>query len=558
MKFTLAGFIIVLLLSWFLVKPMVGPGYFPMHYDTQVARVVVMGKALREGQFPVRWVSDLGYGYGYPLYNFYAPLPYYFGGTLYAFGIDSVVATKTMFTLGVLLAVVFFYLFADYVFGTIGAIVGTLFFSYAPYHAVQVYVRGAVGEYWSIAFAPLILWGFSLIAKKKSSIGIVVGGVGLSCVIVSHTILGFLTTGIVIGGIILYSIVAAIRRTFDADLVKNFILTVLLGLGLSAFFWLPAFVEMGSTSVSSMISHASTNFFDHFVCPLQLWDSPWGYAGSAPGCIDGMSFKLGKLQLIVTVAGAIMWIVSLKNKKNSIITAVAAIGVFLFILSVAGMIDISKQIWLFVPFVSFIQYPWRLLTFAMFAMGISASFLIAMIPEKIYRIPLAIFVVGVCLFMNAKLFVPQYLYARDSRAFETMDELRFRISKISDEYLPQGIKKPINVSEIVSTPITGSQDLTLSGVVDLDTYYKAVLESKIDQQILFQKAAFPGWIYRMNGALIHPAIVHGVPRVILSKGKSTFEASLTNTPVRIVGNALSVISLVLAGGILLYGKKTKT
>ncbi|KKR71564.1 MAG: hypothetical protein UU15_C0048G0007, partial [Candidatus Levybacteria bacterium GW2011_GWC2_40_7] len=103
------GLIFVIILSFWSVKSLIERGYFPMHDDTQVARVVVMGKALRNGQFPVRWVSDLGYGYGYPLYNFYGPLPYYFGGSLYALGVDSVMATKWMFGIGTVLAAVTMY-----------------------------------------------------------------------------------------------------------------------------------------------------------------------------------------------------------------------------------------------------------------------------------------------------------------------------------------------------------------------------------------------------------------------------------------------------------------
>jgi hypothetical protein len=222
------------------------------------------------------------------------------------------------------------------------------------------------------------------------------------------------------------------------------------------------------------------------------------------------------------------------------------------------MIDVSKSLWLIVPFVSFIQYPWRLLAFVMLAMGISASFFISTIQQRTHQILLAIVVVGICLFMNAKLFAPQYLYAQDSKAFETTDELRFRISKISDEYLPPGIKKPISASEIITAPIIGNENLRVTEITDSDTNYKAILESNIDQQTVFQKAVFPGWIYKINGLLVRPTIVQGEPRMVLSKGKSTFEASLTNTPIRIVGNVLSVISFVLVGGVLTYGKKTKT
>ncbi|HSA83405.1 MAG TPA: hypothetical protein VLF20_00780, partial [Patescibacteria group bacterium] len=71
--------LLVLGLSYWAVAPFFLPGFFPMHDDTQVARVFEMHKALIDGQFPVRWVADLGYHYGYPIFNFYAPLAYYIG-----------------------------------------------------------------------------------------------------------------------------------------------------------------------------------------------------------------------------------------------------------------------------------------------------------------------------------------------------------------------------------------------------------------------------------------------------------------------------------------------
>ena len=97
MKRHIFSLIVLLLLSFGAIRPLLAKGFFPMHDDTQVGRVIVMGKALRNGQFPVRWVSDLGYGYGYPLFNYYGPLPYYVGGFLYALGLPAVEATKVIF-----------------------------------------------------------------------------------------------------------------------------------------------------------------------------------------------------------------------------------------------------------------------------------------------------------------------------------------------------------------------------------------------------------------------------------------------------------------------------
>ena len=88
------------------------PGFFPMHDDTQVVRVDQMYRALISGQFPVRFVPDLGYGYGYPIFNFYNPLPYYFGALFMALGLDALLATKLMFIFPIILSGLTMYLLA--------------------------------------------------------------------------------------------------------------------------------------------------------------------------------------------------------------------------------------------------------------------------------------------------------------------------------------------------------------------------------------------------------------------------------------------------------------
>ena len=47
--------IIVLIFSSLSILPFLHSGFFPMHDDTQVARVFEMAKSLSSGMFPVRW-----------------------------------------------------------------------------------------------------------------------------------------------------------------------------------------------------------------------------------------------------------------------------------------------------------------------------------------------------------------------------------------------------------------------------------------------------------------------------------------------------------------------
>ena len=536
------GFMLVTILSFWSVKSLIGRGYFPMHDDTQVARVVVMGNALLHGQFPVRWVSDLGYGYGYPLYNFYGPLPYYFGGSLYALGLDSVMATKWMFGIGTILSAVAMYFLLYPMMGLLPAITGSMIFLYAPYHAVEIFIRGSVGEYWAIAFVPLILLG---IYKKRP----IIGALGLAGAILSHTILGFMTTVILGCSTFVYLIK---KRDWY---LPTF---VVLGLGMSAFFWLPALVEVQYTRVNAMISSATTAFSDHFICVSQLWNAPWGYGGSAPGCVDGISLKIGKFHSIVFALSLLILFLNRSIKRLKKINKIVMIAAFSTIGMTFLTLPHSSFFWNIFPMTRFLQYPWRLLSFVIIGIGITGAYLVASWKAPIVRFFIGAAIVVSTIMINAKLFVPQYQYLRDSNQFETKEELRFRISKISDEYLPPAVPRIATVHDVVGETIPNTQTLNALELMKKETYLKYEVTSAYEQTVPLGIAYFPGWTFRVNGKEVSPTIASGLPSVIVSEGKSIVEMKFTNTPIRAVANAITVITIITIIFILIYGKKTKT
>src|SRR5258708_869617 len=186
----------LLVLSYWAIKPFFVKGFFPIHDDTQVARVFEMNRSLKDGMFPVRWVSDLGYGYGYPIFNFYAPLAYYAGG-LFGFVFDALTATKITMVLGIILSGIFMYRFAREFWGETGGIASGLLYLYAPYHAVDVYVRGDVAEFWAYAFIPLAFLGVYKIyyhceearrdasAKRRLWFWVIIGSLAYAAIILS-------------------------------------------------------------------------------------------------------------------------------------------------------------------------------------------------------------------------------------------------------------------------------------------------------------------------------------------------------------------------------------
>src|SRR3989338_10924305 len=106
-------------LSIFTVLPFFSSGFFSIHDDVQVARVYEMANSLSGGMFPVRWVDNLGYGLGYPIFNFYSVLPYYMGGFITLLGFDALLATKIVFLASTVLAGASMYFLVSSFFGKI-------------------------------------------------------------------------------------------------------------------------------------------------------------------------------------------------------------------------------------------------------------------------------------------------------------------------------------------------------------------------------------------------------------------------------------------------------
>ncbi|MBI5449530.1 hypothetical protein HY948_04425 [Candidatus Gottesmanbacteria bacterium] len=545
-------FAILLLISFGTIRPLLNNGIFPMHDDTQVGRVIVMGKALRNGQFPVRWVSDLGYGYGYPLFNYYGPLPYYVGGFLYALGVPPLESIKAMMGIGFILSGITMFMLARSRFDTAGGFISAILYMYAPYHAVQGYVRGSVGELWAYAFLPLVAWGIlNLLDDAKRRGTILVGGIGLAGIILSHTIFGYVVTGVgLIFGLFYGGAYMFVKRYFVWQPMLDFGLLMGIGLSLSAFFWLPAAFEMSATSVSGQVG-PTANFRDHFVCLFQLWNAPWGFGGSTQGCVDGMSFKIGKIHLILAAASLIVWF--LKRKTYLSLQSYMIGGIMISMISIFFMLQTSQIFWELIPNAAFVQYPWRLLMVANLGISMIAAALVVVSHNRLLRTAIAGTVCVLVTLVNAKWFAPQYMIERPLYSYESEEELRYRVSKISDEYLPSDFIRPQKAADVPHEVLSASSLYKADIEVDTETYVKALLTSNEDTEVTIQRIYFPGWNYQVNGKSIVPKIRNSLPTIAIPSGESVLEINFYNTPIRIVGNLISIISL--ASLVILYGTK---
>ena len=444
------------------IYQIITPGYFPIHDDTQVARINQMYKALSAGQFPVRWVPDLGYGYGYPIFNFYNPLPYYFGSLFMFFGLDALLAAKMMFIFPIILSGSTMYLFSKLMLPRWGAALAAVLYLYAPYHGVQIYVRGAVAEYWAYAVLPLV---FYAIWKRK----IILAGLSLAALITSHNLTAFMS----IPFISLFILIKFFEVKNKLLFTVYCLLFTALALSASAFFWLPAIAETAKTQVSQMVFENFDPPAKHLITTSQLWTSPWGYGGSSPGTDDGLSLQLGKVHLLGSFAAiAILLYCYIAKRKKIQLTFEQSNNLAIFfaislIASIYLLLPYSTVIWNSISLLSYIQFPWRFLTFASFFASVLTAYAILKVYETFVnhnrrqatgdrRQP--IILVTCCLLLVAysiKFFQPRFKYPTSAAELTPRERILWEVSRRSDEYLPIGFIRPNSLEEAlrVNNPI---------------------------------------------------------------------------------------------------------
>ena len=549
--------IIVLVFSFFAFKPLLSSGFFPIHDNTQVQRVFEMTKSLRDGMLPVRWVADLGFGYGYPMFNFYAPAPYYAGSVFSLLGLDALSATKLMMLLGIVTAGVSMYFLASEFWGKLGGILSALFYMYAPYHAVDIYVRGDVAEFWAYAFIPLVFYGLWKIYKEKKWRYVVVGSLSYAFIICSHNLTAMMVTPFIAFIVLSLSYLAYKKK--QVSTIYYLLFTVFLGLMISAFYWLPALLEMGYTNVLSQLG-GGANFRDNFVCPIQLWTSPWGFGGSVKGCSDGLSFMIGKYHIIVStlifLLSAVWYKYSKKFREDRGKLMAIIISFFGFLLSAFFTLQISDIVWEAVKPMAFFQYPWRFLLmtsfFSSFISGASIWILNKFIKNNYIIYLISFFAFVMIVFVSFKFFYPQVFLNVTSSDYTNQYTLGWTTSNITSEYMPKDFQKPENPNGLANFSKLSSKDLVISNLSRNTKNLSMDIRADKSSLFLLPVAYFPSWRASLDGK--NTTVLKSGKGIIVNipKGVHFLKLSFVQTPVEKAGDLLSLAGVLLLFAGIIY------
>lgn len=567
MKKNLIALLIILLVSCALSLPLLKPGLFQMHDDQHVARLFLFDEALKSGQFPLRWVNDLGFGFGYPLFNFYPPLVYAIGETFHLVGFGFITSVKLVFFLSIFASGIAMYILVKELWGRTAGLVSAFFYMLVPYRALDVYVRGALAESFAFVWLPLILWSFFKLSKTHDKVYLILSAFFLSFLMITHNLI-FLPFMLILPFYLLFLILTSSDRKKS---VVNCLSSIVHAFGLSAFFWLPALLEKKFTLVDSLLLSNLADYRIHFVYPQQLWNWTWGFGGSAEGLADGISFKIGKLHILTSVAAliisVIIWIKKSRFKLSVVSSKLSVVFFVLFAFSAFMTTYFSKFIWDLIPQLAYLQFSWRFLIFTALFSSILAGAFIYFLKLPILRLKVALILVLLLFIFNLKLFNPQtYRFGLTDEIATSREVINWDVSQTSFEYAPKGFPLTknnlgVNVADLKKEETSRDlvsfdpQILSIQNISSTPSKINFNLDAKEEGSITINRFYFPGWQAKVDGSSldIKNDNKFKLMELIVPQGKHQISVEFKNTPVRTIANALSLFSIFSL--ILFYFRK---
>lgn len=536
---------------------LIRPGFFFMQDDLQAFRIHQMFACFKDLQIPCRWVPDMGYQYGYPQFLFYPPSVYYVGAFIHLFGIAIIDSVKTLFIAGLILTTIFMYIFLKAFFKgetkeksffktTLPSLIGALLYTYAPYKALEVYVRGALSEFWSLVFFPLIFWAIYQLIRQQKLKYLIFLSLSTGGLLLTHNLITIIFAPPALLWAILLLVLKKAKKSIPMIIVSG-----LLGIGLASFFTLPVIFEGEYVHLESL----QGGYFDwrqHFVSIYRLFlSNHWGYGSSGLGQDNDLTLSTGQPHALLGLLGLVLALIFFKKQKT-----LSTVVIIFSLVELAILFLIHQKssfIWERVPILWWLQFPWRFLTDSIFLLsflGSIAVFFITLINRRVALISSAVILISVFI-LHGQFFRPKdWQYISDTDKFSgRLWEKQLTISIF--DYLPIYARLPPNHKAPEIPEILDGEAQFLN--------YKKGSNYQIGEVIVKKDAAirlplfdFPGMkvktgkniIPHRNNDCRGEEYCFGLITFNLSPGQYKFKAQLEDSPVRMIGNIITLVSIL--------------
>ena len=535
-----------------------------LHYYRIAALVEMLG----QGYLYSRWFPFLAGGYGYPILLYYAPLAHYLGAGFHALGAGIGPATLLVFGLTLFLAATGTFAWARERLGDAGGLGAAAAYAFAPYVLLDVMARSALAEVLALAIVPWVFWALTCLQREGRPTHGLLAALSYAGLALSHNITALVFSPLLAGWALLIALQAGRGRWMRDTLRAAAVLA--LGLGVSAFFWLPAFLERDLSQLDRALSSAY-DFRAAFLPLTELIALPVRFDfrlvnDTAPLGLSALSGLLGAIGLSVLVgrirrdrgqrASWALW--------ASFLGAGTLVGALM-------TLDISTPLWEAIPLLRFVLYPSRFLGMASLFLAMLAGAGVSVLAglgarllKRLRRSPGAGEAVVTALLVGATMIYGYgWQYARrfptDPPA-GTKDiaaaERRLGIVGTTSigEYLPRDVAMfpPADSPSLALRAVTPiSPALAVGSRVEIagPLRFEAVYTLSAATPIVLSQFDFPGWIAAIDGApaTVSPSKPEGLIQIVLTAGVHRLQVAFGSTPIRDLADAITLASLGIGG-----------
>jgi hypothetical protein len=541
------GFLLVLCIGAITFFQLIWPWVSPGTIDTfdanlHLFRLAAFHESILQGVIPPRWSSSLAYGWGSPVLHFNWSLPYWMAEPLLFLGLPLTHAYSAVVIISIVGIFISTYMLCRFWFDHWSGLAAAMVTTWALYVLYTIFISGAIGMLVGVVFWPLIFLSVLLSAKNRSQIGFIVGLCSFTGLILAHQVMFLMILPLVfsfgIGMQVVYK-GSRVIRTLMASFIG--------GLGVTAYFWLPAIMEKQYINIGKTVS----DFRANFIPPSVLFTQPNLYelSGNAwwQRVYGSHMYGLGWVTIIIVLVAFIRFIQINNNpsgqKGLKEVPMFYLFGAF-FLLSLLLMTPYSEFLWKSIPMLSAFIYPTRFYFLALFCAGILTGFVVHSFRRKIL---VSLMIIGFTIGLNL------YAIPRELTRIVRSDTWYFSGDSTTDvwgEFLPRSASK---------AHISGAEpwrhfpavrvhngSATLRTIVKQTSQITWSVQADTDTELIINQHYFPGWVVS-DGKSDIPIIVTETGEMLIrvQPGVHRLTATFTNTPIRSAANVISLISVAL-------------
>lgn len=506
----------------------------------------LFSEAIKMGEVPVSWVDGFA-NYGLPLGLIAHQLPTYLMAFINLAVNDPVLSFNIVGFIGILLSSIFLYFFLRIYVHPTYAFLGVFLFNFAPYRILNLYIRGAMPEFFASLFFPLILIAIYLLFSKRNIYGFFLLILSITLLLFTHPFMFIVSFFLVIPYIIFlwFSTENAIQTKLKR--LGAIMLAIILGLGIASMYIFPLNREIIYFYYGLGKNHLVAN---NYLSLKNYFDPQWYYFTTINIFPRGFVVNVGIVETFVMISGVVYLLYTLLAKRKKFKITLLTYAVISGIIIIFFTTEYADFFYKEIDILSGIQFPWRVLSAFIFIPPLILAYLFNKYDLKFLAIILILLV--------AVIRFPQ-LYGKNYAVFPKshylFTELNLHATVMNPIWTERSEDYPVKSQK--AEILEGEGLLQIKETTFSTRYY--VMNNQTPVKMIDYTFYFPGWKVYIDGKEevieFQDPKYRGVITYKVPQGQHEISLRFEDTTTRKVGKAATAFFVVLTGILFIFKKR---